>query len=154
MLKILGTAAFAGAIFTGAVHAQERIELNFIYPLNQEVFRLNDGTYFTQDNRGSFEVVEGPLEDGAVRCIGSGFSGSGGNSVEGICIVGEDADTFTLRWSAHPSQISNVWTIVAGTGRFEGATGEGVATTGAALLFRAMPLRETHVVGTIQIPGN
>lgn len=151
MLRALGTAMFVAAIATSSACAQERIELNFIYPLNQEVFQLNDGTYFTQDNQGYFEVVEGPLEDGVVRCIGAGFDGSSGNSVDGICILGEDADTFTLRWSVHPSQMSNVWTIVAGTGRFEGATGEGVATTGAELLFRAMPLRETHVVGTITL---
>lgn len=154
MLKVLGTATFVGAIVTGAVYAQERIELNFIYPLNQEVFQLNDGTYFTQDNRGYFEVIEGPLDDGIVRCIGSGFAGSGGNSVDGICIIGDDADTFTLSWAVNETQMSNVWTIVAGTGRFEGATGDGVATTGVELLFRAMPLRQSHVVGTIQIPGN
>jgi len=155
MNRVMVSAIVAGMFVSGAAFAQERIELNIIYPLNQEVFQLHDGVYFTQDNQGYFDVVEGPLEDGAARCIGGGFAGGGReNSVEGICIIGEDADTFTLRWEVDETGISNNWTIVAGTGRFEGATGEGVATTGVAIMYRAMPLRQTHLVGAIGMASN
>lgn len=151
MNRVLGVALAAGMFGAGGAVAQERIELNIIYPLNQEVFQIHDGVYFTQDNRGYFEVVEGPLEDGAARCIGGGFVGSGENTVTGICIIGEDEDAFTLRWAVDDTGMSNNWSIVAGTGRFEGATGEGIATSGVEIMYRAMPLRQTHLVGTIDL---
>lgn len=154
MKRLLVSAIVAGVFASGAAIAQERIELNLIYPLNQEVFQLHDGVYFTQDNQGYFEVVEGPLEEGAARCIGSGFAGSGQNSIEGICIIGENEDTFTLRWAVDETGISNNWSIVAGTGRFEGATGEGIATSGVEIMYRAMPLRQTHIVGTLDLAAN
>ncbi|GAB5449486.1 hypothetical protein [Gymnodinialimonas sp.] len=152
MLRIVCSAIIVGAVVSSAASAQERIELNFIYPLNQETFQLNDGVYFTQDNLGYSEVVEGPLEGGAVRCMGSGFAGGGVNSVEGICIIGEGENTFTIRWAPGDMGLSNDWSVVAGTGTFDGASGEGVATSGAEILFRAMPLRQTHLVGTITLP--
>ncbi|QXT39240.1 hypothetical protein [Gymnodinialimonas ceratoperidinii] len=139
----------AGLLAPGAAIAQERIDLNVVYPLNQEVFPLHDGVYFRQDNRGFYEVVEGPLDGGVARCIGAGFAGRGVNTVEGICIIGEQADTFTLRWSVDDSGLSNNWTIVAGTGRFEGASGDGIATSGVEIMYRAMPMRQTHIVGMI-----
>jgi len=151
MNRVVMLAFAAGMFGAGSAVAQERIELNIIYPLNQEVFQLHDGVYFTQDNQGYFEVVEGPLEDGAARCIGGGFAGSGGNSITGICIIGEEEDAFTLRWAVDDTGLSNDWSIVAGTGRFEGATGEGIATTGVEIMYRAMPLRQTHLVGTIEL---
>lgn len=154
MNRVMVSAIVAGMFVSDAAFAQERIELNIIYPLNQEVFQLPDGVYFTQDNQGYFEVVEGPLEAGIARCIGGGFAGHGENSIEGICIIGEDMDTFTLRWEVEETGLSNSWTIVVGTGRFEGATGEGVATTGVEIMYRAMPLRQTHIIGTIGLASD
>ncbi len=152
MLRISRSAIAIGVAFCGTANAQERIELNFVYPLNQEVFQLRGGVYFTQDNQGYSEVVEGPLEDGIVRCVGGGFTVGGENSVEGICIIGEGEDTFTISWAPDEMGLSNAWSVVAGTGRFEGATGDGIATTGVEIMYRAMPLRQTHLMGTIALP--
>ena len=135
--------------------AQERIEINNVYPLNQEYFQLPDGVYYTQDNRGYFEVIEGPLEEGPARCVGGGFGEQNGeNSIEGVCVFGEAEDTFIMRWKAGQQGQANAWTIVDGTGMYDGMTGEGIATTGVEVMYKAMPLRQSRITGTVNIPGN
>ena len=152
--QVLGI-AMAGAALAGAAGAAERIEINNIYPLNEESFQLADRIFFTQDNRGYYEVVEGPLENGPARCIGSGFGFRDGlNTITGICVFGEGEDTFTMSWKAGEQGAANSWKIVDGTGRFAGMTGEGIASTGTAVMYRAMPLRQTHIVGTVDIPND
>ncbi len=147
--------AVASILMWGAATAQERIEINNVYPINQEYFHLRDSVYYTQDNRGYFEVVEGPLEEGPARCVGGGFGAQDGvNTIEGVCVFGEGEDTFTMRWKAGNQGAANTWTIVAGTGRFDGMTGEGIATTGVEVMYKAMPLRQSHIVGSVTIPGD
>lgn len=149
------TVSFAGMIATSAVFAGERVELNNIYPLNQEFIQLSDSVYYTQDNSGFFEVVEGPFQEGPARCIGAGFGFEDGtNSIKGVCIFGEGEDTFTMKWVAGEKGDANTWNIVGGTGKFEGMTGEGIATTGVDIMYKAMPMRQSHIVGTVDIPGN
>ncbi|NNJ69564.1 MAG: hypothetical protein HKP54_16175, partial [Boseongicola sp.] len=124
-----------------------------IYRLNQETRQLADKVFFTQDNDGYFEVVEGPLEEGPVRCLGSGFvMKNGTGSVEGICIFGEDDDTFIMEWQAGEQGAANDWIIKTGTGKFEGISGEGIATTSVEIMYKAMPLRQSRIVGTITLP--
>lgn len=145
----------AGALSAGPAFAQERIEINNFYPLNQEYFQLSDSVYYTQDNQGYFEVVEGPLEEGPARCVGGGFGAQNGeNSIQGVCVFGEGIDTFTMRWKAGEQGAANTWSIAGGTGKFEGMTGEGIATTGVEVMYRAMPMRQSHIVGTVNIPRN
>jgi hypothetical protein len=106
-----------------------------------------------QDNRGSYEVVEGPFEEGPTRCVGSGFGyRDGTNTIAGICIFGEGDNTFTMSWKAGEKGAANTWTIVAGSGKFEGLSGEGIATTGVEIMYKALPLRQTHVVGVVEFP--
>ncbi len=146
--------AVACVLATGAATAQERIEINNVYPINQEYFQLPEGVYYTQDNRGYFEVIEGPLDEGPARCVGGGFGTQDGtNTIEGVCVFGEGEDTFTMRWKAGNQGAANTWTIVAGTGKFDGMTGEGIATTGVEIMYKAMPLRQSHIVGSVTIPG-
>jgi len=57
MNKLILTASIAGLLTTCTAVAQERIELNNIYPLNQEIFQLSDRIYFTQDNQDRKSVV-------------------------------------------------------------------------------------------------
>lgn len=131
----------------------QRIEINNVYPLNQENFDLGDHSFHSTDNVGGFEVVEGPMQDGPARCTGSGFAyGDGTNSIQGICIFGEGADTFTMRWKAGEKGAANDWEIILGTGRYEGMTGQGVATTDIVSMFQALPLRRTRIVGTVNLP--
>ena len=147
--------ALVGFLTASPAFAEERIEINNIYPLNQEYFQLSDSVYFMQDNRGYFEVVEGPLEEGPARCVGGGFGAQNGkNSIQGVCVFGEGEDTFTMRWKAGEQGKANAWSIVGGTGKFDGMTGQGIATTGAEIMYKAMPLRQSHITGTVNIPKN
>ena len=147
--------ALAGFLASNPAFAEERIEINNIYPLNQEYFQLSDSVYYMQDNRGYFEVVEGPIDEGPTRCVGGGFgSQSGENSIQGVCVFGEAEDAFTMRWKAGERGKANTWTIVGGTGKFDGMTGEGIATTGVEIIYKAMPLRQSHITGTVNIPKN
>ena len=147
--------ALAGVLISSPALAQERIEINNIYPLNQEYFQLSDSVYFMQDNRGHFEVVEGPVEGGPARCVGGGFGAQNGeNSIQGVCVFGEGEDTFTMRWKAGEQGKANTWSIAGGTGRFDGMTGDGIATTGIEIMYKAMPMRQSHIVGSVNIPKN
>ncbi|MFC6639779.1 hypothetical protein GV827_21680 [Sulfitobacter sp. JBTF-M27] len=147
--------ALAGFLGSGPVFAEDRIELNTIYPLNQEYFQLSDSIYYMQDNRGYFEVVDGPLEEGPARCVGGGFGAQNGeNSIQGVCVFGAGEDTFTMRWKAGEQGGANTWSIVGGTGKFDGMTGEGIATTGVEIMYKAMPLRQSHIVGMVNIPDH
>lgn len=149
------SAALALALSSGAGLAQETFEVNNIYRMNQESFQLKDKIFYTQDNDGYFEVVQGPVEEGPVRCIGSGFGFQDGtNSIEGICIYGEGEDTFTMEWKAGQQGAANSWVITTGSGKFHGITGEGIATTSVEIMYKAMPLRQSHVIGTITLPEN
>lgn len=147
--------ALVGFWASSPAFAEERIEINNIYPLNQEYFQLSDSVYYMQDNRGYFEVVEGPIEEGPARCVGGGFgSQNGENSIQGVCVFREAEDTFTMRWKAGEQGKANTWTIVAGKGKYDGMTGEGTATTGVEIMYKAMPLRRSHIMGTVNIPKN
>ena len=147
--------ALIGFVASNPALAADRIEINNIYPLNQEFFQLSDSVYYMQDNRGHFEVVEGPLEEGPARCVGGGFgSQNGENSIQGVCVFGEGEDTFTMRWKAGEQGAANTWTIVGGTGRFDGMTGDGIATTGVEIMYKAMPMRQSHIVGTVNVTKN
>jgi hypothetical protein len=143
----------AGLFAASTAAAQETLEINNIYPMTEESFQLSDRIYFTQDNRGYFEVVQGPAKDGPARCIGGGFGlRDGTKTIEGICIFGEGEDTFTMAWQAGQQGAANDWQIVAGTGRYDGMTGSGIASTGVEIMYKAMPLRQTHIIGTVEIP--
>jgi len=155
MKKITVTMTFLGVLAASTAFAQERVELNNIYPINQERFQLSDSFYYMQDNQGFYEVVEGPFEEGPARCVGAGFGYQDGtNSIDGICIFGEGDDTFTMRWRAGEQGTANTWTIEVATGKFDGMTGEGIATTGVEIMYKAMPMRQSHIVGTVSIPSN
>lgn len=143
-----------GLLSATCAAAQEAIELNNIYPINEERFQLPDSIYFTQDNLGYFEVIAGPFEEGPARCIGGGFGQQNGmNSIAGICIFGEGEDTFTMTWKAGEQGAANRWIIVSGTGRYDGMTGQGIATTGVNVMYHAQPRRKSHITGTVMIPN-
>lgn len=153
MFRSFALLACAAFLPGSAAFAEEDIELNNLYPLSQEYFQLSDRIYFTQDNKGYFEVVKGPFEEGPARCIGGGFGFQDGTStIEGICIFGEGDHTFTMSWKLGIQGSANTWEISGGTGRYDGMTGSGIATTGAEIMYRAMPLRKTHIIGTVTMP--
>ena len=151
-MRILQIVSLLVILCVPASAEQQRIEINNIYPLNQENFDLGDHIFHLTDNMGGFEVVEGPMDDGPARCLGSGFGFKDGtNSITGICVFGEGEDTFTMRWKAGEKGGANTWEIITGTGRYDGMTGSGLATTDIASAYRALPLRRTHLVGTVEL---
>jgi hypothetical protein len=155
MKKELFTILPFGIMMASIAYSEERIELNNVYPINQEQFELSDRNYIFLDNQGYYEVVDGPLQNGSARCLGAGeWFQDGTNSVNGICIFGEGEDTFIKRWRAGEQGSANTWFIAAGTGKFEGMTGEGIATTGVEIMYKSMPMRQTHIVGTIDFPSD
>jgi len=149
------TAAALAAMSAGTAVAGEALEINNTYPINEQTFRLSDRLFFTMDDKGSSEVVKGPFQNGPTHCLGSGFIFPGGRmDISGICIFGEGADTFTMAWkTGGQTGAANTWKIVAGTGKYAGMTGEGMSTSGTVKDFRALPLRETHFSGTVDLPG-
>lgn len=148
-LFFAGFLTLTGAIATAEEH---RIELNNTYPLDEEMFILEDRIFHAVDNDGWFEVVEGPFTDGPARCLGSGFSFKDGtNTISGLCVFGSGEDTFTMSWRAGQQGAANTWEIVMGTGRYTGMTGEGVASTDIVSTFQALPLRRTHIVGSVML---
>jgi hypothetical protein len=150
--KLLAVATVA-LCATMSMAEEFRLELNSVYPLNQEMITLRDRAFLFQDNRGSYEVVEGPLADGSVRCMGSGFGFEDGtNTIAGICIFSQGKDSFTMHWKAGERGAANTWDILDGTGHFEGMTGSGIASTDRVSMFQALQLRQTHIVGTVDIP--
>ncbi len=153
-MKFVNLISVLVAIGSTAGAEEQRIEINNVYPLSQENFDLGDHIFHVTDNIGGFEVLEGPMDDGPTRCIGSGFGYQNGtNSITGICIFGEGDDTFTMSWKAGEKGAANTWEIIIGTGRYNGITGKGIATTDVVTMFQALPLRRTHIVGTVEIPG-
>lgn len=141
-------------LIANVADAEQPIELNMQARAKQaEQFQLDGKTFYFADTAGYYESVVGPAGDGPTRCLGSGlYYPDGTNDIEGLCIFGEGPDTFTMTWISGEQGSANTWEIVAGTGRFLGATGEGISTRDEELLFKAMPMTHLHVVGTINLP--
>lgn len=139
------------ALAPGLAAAGERISGVNSYVQNLESWHAGDLTYWRQDNNGVYEVKEGPLDPGFVRCIGAGFSGPTGVKGEGICIFGEDNDTFTWSWRTHPGG-PNTWKVIDATGKYKGMTGSGVSRSRVASEFQALQHRVTDWEGEIELP--
>lgn len=131
--------------------AGERVAGTNSYVLNEERFHAGNLTYWRQDNNGVYEVTEGPIRPGFVRCIGAGFGGPAGVTGDGVCIYGEGEDTFTWRWEAHAGA-PNTWEVVGSTGAYAGMKGSGTATSRIASEFTALQHRVTDWEGEITLP--
>ena len=109
------------------------------------------GSYWRQNNYGSFRMTEGDFAPGLVECIGAGFGLPSGVRGEGICLFDSEGDRFTMVWQAVPGQM-NTWQIVSGTGRFAGIRGEGTAKSRILSEFTALQQLETTWEGEITLP--
>lgn len=140
----------------GAVWAGERIVGTNSYIAAEELFPVDYGVYWRQDNNGTFSVSEGPLENGFVRCIGAGFNIASIGSGEGICIfttgdLAAKEDTFTWEWRM-VGVGQNEWKVIGATGKYAGMRGSGTARTNTASEFRAQRMRVTEWEGEIDLP--
>lgn len=134
------------------VAATEKVSVTNYYVVNQEQLPAGDDVFWSEDNYGTYTVEEGPIDSGFVRCVGSGFGGPSGVNGGGVCVYGEDEDTFTMRWEV-VSFGFNKWQIVASTGKYSGMTGSGTTKTRVASKFLALPHRISDWEGEITLPA-
>jgi len=132
--------------------AGERVSATNFYVVKQEQFNAGDETFWIEDNVGSYTVSEGPIDPGFARCVGSGFGGPGGVRGGGICVYGEDADTFTMKWKVEGFGV-NSWSIVAAAGKYAGMSGKGTTKTRVESKFLKLPHRVSDWEGEIELPG-
>lgn len=137
-------------IVPASVFAGERVSATNFYVVKQERFSAGDEVFWTEDNVGSFTVSEGPIDPGFARCVGAGFGGPGGVRGGGICIYGEGADTFTMKWKVEGPGV-NSWHIVSSTGKYAGMTGKGTTKTRVDSKFLKLPHRVSDWEGEIEL---
>ena len=148
-ILLLGIVAMTPA----SLIAAEPVSATNFYVVQQETFDVGHGEVFwTEDNAGYFTVSEGFINSGFARCIGSGFGGPSGVRGDGICIYGQDADTFTMTWKIISFGV-NSWEIVNGTGKYKGMTGKGTTKTRITSEFLKLPHRISDWEGEIELPN-
>lgn len=131
--------------------AAEKVAVTNYYVVNQEQVPAGEDVFWREDNYGTYTVEEGPIDSGFVRCVGSGFGGPSGVNGGGVCVYGEDEDTFTMRWEVVSFGV-NKWRIVSSTGKYSGMTGTGTTKTRVASKFLALPHRISDWEGEITLP--
>ncbi|WP_170644373.1 hypothetical protein [Ruegeria sp. HKCCC2117] len=132
--------------------AAEKVSATNFYVVNQEQISAGEDVFWKEDNYGTYTVDEGPIDPGFVRCVGSGFGGPSGVSGGGVCVYGEEEDTFTMRWEVVAFGVNN-WRIVSSTGKYSGMTGSGTTKTRVASKFLALPHRISDWEGEVALPA-
>lgn len=132
--------------------ATEKIAVTNYYVVNQEQLPAGEVVFWKEDNYGTYTVEEGPIDSGFVRCVGSGFGGPSGVNGSGVCVYGENEDTFTMRWDV-VSFGFNEWQIVSSTGKYAGMTGTGVTRTRVDSKFLKLPHRISEWEGEVNLPA-
>jgi hypothetical protein len=131
--------------------AGEKVAVTNFYVVNYEEIEAGADVFWKEDNSGTFTVNEGPIEPGFVRCVGSGFGGPGGVSGGGVCVYGDEVDTFTMRWQVVSFGV-NKWHIVSSTGKYSGMTGAGTTKTRITSKFLKLAHRISDWEGEIELP--
>lgn len=132
--------------------AAEKVSVTNYYVVNQEQIPAGEDVFWKEDNFGTYTVHDGPIDSGFVRCVGSGFGGPSGINGGGVCVYGEDQDTFTMRWEAVGFGVNN-WRIVSSTGKYSGVTGTGTTKTRVASKYLALPHRISDWEGELIMPA-
>ena len=141
----------AALLLPQCLTAGERVSVTNFYVVNSEEIPAGVDVFWKEDNFGSYTVHEGPINSGFVRCVGSGFGGPGGVTGGGICVFGENEDTFTMKWEVVGFGV-NTWRIVSSTGKYSGVTGTGTTKTRVASKFLKLPHRISDWEGEISLP--
>jgi len=131
--------------------AAEKVSATNYYVVKQEQIPAGEDVFWKEDNYGTYTVDEGPIDPGFVRCVGSGFGGPSGVNGSGVCVYGENEDTFTMRWEV-VSFGFNKWHIVSSTGKYSGMTGTGTTKTRVASEYLAFPHRISDWEGELTLP--
>ena len=141
------------AVLPILANAGERVVVTNSYVRDIESWPVKDGTFWRQNHFGTFKVKEGPITDGLVNCIGSGFGGASGVRGEGICIYELTDGTFTMTWQSIPGAPNN-WQIGLGTGRYEGIEGKGTSVSKVKSEFTAIQHYESTWSGEITLKAD
>jgi hypothetical protein len=132
--------------------AGERIVGTNTYHVNEQNWHTGGPTgFWMQNNYGTFEVTEGPLESGSVECHGSGFWDGMAVTGSGICIYESDESRHIWRYEANPGK-ATTGEVVHGTGKYEGMTGRGKSATRKEGGQMKMGMRVTDWAGEIELP--
>jgi hypothetical protein len=118
--------AFAGEQFVGT----------HTYRFEQEAWAPMPGNVWqTLTMVGDFEPISGPIPAGRIECRGANFRAGPAQEANGVCVFGEGRDVWMLRYRMTRNDIAapsaerfrriGEWTVVGGTGRYNGMTGEG-----------------------------
>jgi hypothetical protein len=142
------------ALSSGACLAGERVAGTNAYFLNEQRWHTGKGTgFWMQNNFGTFEVTEGPLDPGPVECHGSGFWTEFGAKAtgSGICIYGSGLNTHTWRYTVNPGRAAE-WEIIEATGKYAGMTGSGKSATREDDEGIKIRIRVTDWTGEVEFP--
>lgn len=84
---------------------------------------------------GDYTPDSGPIPAGRIECRGNNFWNKSVTEADGVCVFGEGADVWMLRYrmtstdrasqTAEAHRRIGEWTVVGGTGRYSGITGSG-----------------------------
>lgn len=131
--------------------AGEKVAVTNFYVVNYEEIDAGADVFWIADNSGTYTVSKGPIEPGFVRCVGSGFGGPGGVNGGGVCVYGDEEDTFTMRWQVVRPGF-NKWQIVSSTGKYYGMTGAGTTSTRTSSKFLKLKHRISDWEGEVELP--
>ncbi len=118
--------AFAGELFSGT-HTYQ--------PVVEEWNPIPAAGWWNADMVGEYKPMSGPIPASRIECRGVGFWNKSNREANGVCVFGEQPDTWMLRY--HTTETNRAsrtaagykpvgeWTVVGGTGRYKGMTGSG-----------------------------
>ncbi|QIE57366.1 hypothetical protein G5B40_19120 [Pikeienuella piscinae] len=124
------------ALAAGPVSAGELFSGTHTYRPDYEQWNpVPAAGWWTATMVGEYEAVSGPIPAGRIECRGGGYWNKSIREANGVCVFGEASDTWMLRYRA--TEIDRAsrttagympigeWTVLAGTGRYNGMTGSG-----------------------------
>ena len=135
-MKCVAVAAL-GAVLASSALAGEIISGTNTYVTEQRTWKTGAHSgYYMYDSTGTFKAHSGFMPDIPVECHGAGFWTSEEIMGEGICIFGEAPHRWTVAFKMAPGEKFNTqtiegykrrgtWTVVNGTGKYFGMTGNG-----------------------------
>ena len=158
-MKRLVVAAF-GLMLAGTAMAEEPVSGTNTYETDQRSWKTGEfAGYYMYDSTGMFKVHTGTIPDGPVECHGAGFWTAEEIRGSGICIFGAAPHRWTVAFEMAPDNRFNAratetyvrrgsWTVVHGTGRYVGMTGDGSFVTGPVVDGR----KTTNFEGMVDLP--
>lgn len=113
-------------VFPMTAFAGEKVKGTDFFVVEEQNWETgNDTGFWIWQGKGVSRPHSGPFESEPIQCYGSGFWDKDNSWGEGICLHGSGDDTRTTSWQKGKDEKVGRWKILIGTGKFEGATGQG-----------------------------